>query len=105
MGDAELRPYLRVVAPRSLRVAWQSRTRRAVSHLESIALGGLFVVTRQPMPIRSMVQVLLDFPFGEVRARAVMRRVTPARGIRIEFISMTQHDRATKTPQPMLAAQ
>ena len=71
MGDAELRRYPRVVPPRSLRVAWQSGTRRAVSYLESIALGGLFVVTRQPVPIRSMVKVLLDLPFGEVRAPAV----------------------------------
>ena len=86
-------------------VAWQSGTRRAVSYLESIALGGLFVVTRQPVPIRSMVKILLDLPFGEVRARAVVRRVTPARGMGLEFIAMTQEDRArlNKALQPMLA--
>ena len=105
MGDAELRRYPRVVPPKGLRVAWQSGTRRAVSYLESMGLGGLFVVTRQPVPIRSMVKVLLDLPFGEVRARAVVRRVTPARGMGLEFIAMTQEDRArlTKALQPMLA--
>lgn len=107
MGDAEQRRYPRVVPPRNLLVAWQSGTRRAVSYLESIALGGLFVVTRQPAPIRSMVKVLMDLPFGEVRARAVVRRVMPARGMAIEFIAMTQEDRArlTKALQPMLAVQ
>jgi hypothetical protein len=54
-----------------------------------------------------MVKVLLDLPFGEVRARAVVRRVTPARGMGIEFIEMTQEDRArlTRALQPMLAMQ
>ncbi len=107
MGDAEQRRYPRVVAPKSMMVAWQSGTRRAVSALESIALGGLFVLTRQPAPIRSMVKLLMDLPFGEVRARAVVRRVTPARGMAIEFIAMTQEDRArlNKALQPMLAMQ
>lgn len=107
MGDAEQRRYPRVAAPKSLMVAWQSGTRRAVSSLESIALGGLFVLTRQPAPIRSMVKLLMDLPFGEVRARAVVRRVTPARGMGIEFIAMTQEDRArlNKALQPMLAMQ
>lgn len=105
MGDAEQRRYPRVVPPKGLRVAWESGTRRAVSYLESMGLGGLFVVTRQPVPIRSMVKVLMDLPLGEVRARAVVRRVAPARGMGIEFIAMTQEDRArlSKALQPMLA--
>jgi hypothetical protein len=49
----------------------------------------------------------MDLPFGEVRARAVVRRVTPALGMGIEFIAMTQEDRArlNKALQPMLAMQ
>jgi len=39
VGDAEQRRYPRAVPPKSLRVAWQSGTRRAVSYLESIGLG------------------------------------------------------------------
>lgn len=105
MGDAELRRYPRVEPPKTLVVAWQSGTRRAVSYLGSIALGGLFVLTRQPAPLRSMVKILMDLPLGEVRARAVVRRVSPSRGMALEFISMTQEDRArlNKALQPMLA--
>jgi hypothetical protein len=105
MRDAEQRRYPRAVAPKTLVVAWQSGTRRAVSYLESIALGGLFVLTRQPAPIRSMVKVLMELPLGEVRARAVVRRVTPLRGMGIEFIAMTQEDRArlNRALQPMFA--
>jgi hypothetical protein len=105
MGDAEQRRYPRAVAPKTLRVAWESGTRRAVSYLESVGLGGLFILTRQPAPMRSMVKLLMDLPIGEVRARAVVRRVTPARGMGIEFIAMTQEDRArlSKGLQPMFA--
>ena len=107
MADTELRRYPRAVPPKSLLVAWQSGTRRAVSYLESIALGGLFVVTRNPAPIRSVVQVLLDLPLGEFRARAVVRRVQPAKGMAVEFIAMTHEDRArlTKALVPMFATQ
>jgi len=106
VGDVELRRYPRVVPPKGSLVAWQSGTRRAVSRLDSLALGGLFVLTRQPPPIRSTVKVLMDLQFGEVRARAVVRRVAPLRGMGIEFIAMTQEDRArlNKALQPMLAA-
>lgn len=86
-------------------MAWQSGTRRAVSYLESLGLGGLFLLTRHPAPLRSMVKILLDLPLGEVRARAVVRRVMPSRGMGIEFIAMTQEDRArlNKALQPMFA--
>src|SRR5258705_4997526 len=43
VGDEEQRRYPRAVPPKSLKVAWQSGTRRAVSYLESIGLGGLSV--------------------------------------------------------------
>src|SRR5947209_12156612 len=99
----ELRRYPRVSSPKGLVVAWQSSTSCAVSYLETIGLGGLFVLTRKPVPIRSMVQILLDLPLGEVRARAVVRRIA-GRGMGIEFIAMSQEDRArlSKTLQPLL---
>jgi PilZ domain len=104
VAESEQRRYPRAVPPRSLRVAWQSGTRRTVSSLGSIALGGLFVLTQQPAPMRSMVKVLLDLPLGEFRARGVVRRITPSRGMGIEFVAMTQEDRArlNKALQPML---
>lgn len=93
MEYVEQRRYPRVRSPKGLVVAWQSGTRRTVSYLESLALGGLFVLTRQPLPLRSMVKILFDLPIGEVRARAVVRRIGQ-HGMGIEFIAMDQEDRA-----------
>ena len=87
------RRYVRVKSP-DLLVAWQASATRCVSHLETLCLGGMFVLTKQPAPLRSMVKLLLDLPQGEVRARAVVRRINPAKGMAVEFISMSQEDRA-----------
>src|SRR6202166_3387264 len=105
MEYVEQRRYPRVRSPKGLVVAWQSGTRRAVSYLESLAMGGRFVCTRQPLPLRSMVKILFDFPIGEVRARAVVRRIIAQRGMGIEFIAMNQEDRARlgRMLMPLLA--
>jgi PilZ domain len=107
MAYVEHRRYPRVRPPKGFVVAWQSGTRRTVSYLESLALGGLFVLTRQPVPLRSVVKVLLELPMiGEVRARAVVRRIIPQRGMGVEFIAMNQEDRArlSRMLTPMLAS-
>ena len=87
------RRYVRVKSPGCL-VAWQASTMRNVSRLETLGLGGMFVLTRQPAPIYSTLKLLLDLPLGEVRARAVVRRVNPLKGMGLEFISMASEDRA-----------
>ena len=94
MGEAvQRRRYVRVKSPDIL-VAWQGSTRRSVSRLETLGLGGMFVLTRQPAPLSSMLRLLLDLPVGEVRARAVVRRVNPLKGMAVEFVAMSQEDRA-----------
>lgn len=87
------RRYGRVKSPGVL-VAWQASATRSVSRLETLGLGGMFVLTPEPPPLRSMVKLLLDLPLGEVRARAVVRRINPLKGMGVEFISMSQEDRA-----------
>lgn len=94
MAELEQRRYPRVSPPKEQVIAWQSGTRRAVSYMDSVALGGMFILTRQPVALRSMVKVLLDVPLGEIRMRGVVRRIIPQRGMGIEFIAMNQEDRA-----------
>lgn len=43
--------------------------------------------------------MLLDMQSGDVRARAIVRRVAPSKGMGIEFISMTPEDRARLNKQ------
>jgi hypothetical protein len=46
-----------------------------------------------------MINMLLDMQNGDVRARAIVRRVTPSEGMGIEFISMSPEDRARLNQQ------
>jgi PilZ domain len=90
----EQRRYPRVKPPKSVVAAWQAGTQRGVSFVESLAVGGLFVRTKEKLPLRCLVQILLDLPVGQVRARAIVRRVQDGHGMAVEFIAMDPSDRA-----------
>src|SRR5271169_1133009 len=93
MGVVEQRAYPRIKPPSNLVVAWQSGVQRDVSYVESLGVGGLFLRTKKNVAIRSLVQVLLDMPLGQVRGRAVVRRHQEHYGIAVQFIAMEPEDR------------
>jgi PilZ domain len=93
------RRHPRVKSPRGLFVAWETGSKRSVSRLETLSLGGVFIRTPEPPPIGSTLNILLDMQNGDVRARAIVRRVAPSKGMGIEFISMTPEDRARLNKQ------
>lgn len=94
MSVAEQRKYPRLKPPKSMLATWQSGTQREVSYVVDIALGGLYLRTKKKVALRSLVQILLDMPLGQVRGRAVVRRVMEHQGIGIQIIGMEQDDRA-----------
>jgi len=66
---------------------------REVSYVENLAIGGVFLRTKKKVAIRSLVQVLLDMPQGQVRGRGVVRRHQEHYGIAVQFIAMDPEDR------------
>jgi hypothetical protein len=90
----EQRKYPRVKPPKSVVAAWQAGTQRGVSFVDNLAVGGLFVRTKERLPLRCLVQVLLDLPVGQVRGRAIVRRIREGHGIGVQFIAMDPTDRA-----------
>lgn len=94
MSATEQRKYPRLKPPKSVVVAWQSGVLRDVSYVDSLGLSGLFLRTKKPVALRSLVQILLDMPVGQVRARAVVRWVKEQQGIGLQIIAMGQEDRA-----------
>jgi hypothetical protein len=87
------RRYPRVKAPKDTFVGWQLGTKRSVSRVEDIALGGLFIRTTDPPPERSLVKLVLSTGTGAVRALGVVRWIAPSQGMAIEFTSMNSDDR------------
>jgi hypothetical protein len=86
------RKYARVKTPKSALVAWKNGSQKTVSPVENLALGGLFVRTKAPAPLGSMLVLVFNTPQGEVRVRAVVRNVA-AEGMGVAIVSMEQEDR------------
>jgi len=92
--NVEQRAYPRIKPPASVLGAWRSGMQREVSYVENLAIGGVFLRTRKKVAIRSLVQILLDMPVGQVRGRGVVRRHQEHHGIAVQFIAMDPEDRA-----------
>jgi hypothetical protein len=90
----DLRYYPRLSSPKGTILAWQTANKRVVSSVDNLALGGLYIRTPDPPPPGAFIQLLLDVPAGEVRARAVVQRSKPKEGMGVKFVGMQQEDRA-----------
>jgi hypothetical protein len=88
------RRYPRAELPRGMTVAWQSSGARVASRVRTLGLGGIFIATKEPPPVGSVVRLIFEVPGGDVRARAVVRSAEPGRGMGVEFILMGYEDRA-----------
>jgi hypothetical protein len=75
--DSERRVYPHFAAPKRTIVAWHRFNKRAVSAVDNLGLGGLFIRTPDPPPAGTFIQLLIDSPTGEVRVRAAVQRSSP----------------------------
>ena len=90
----DLRRYSRVSSPRGTILAWQTANKRELSPVANLGLGGLYIRTSEPPPPGTFIQLLLDVPTGEVRARAIVQRGKPKEGMGVKFVAMEQEHRA-----------
>jgi hypothetical protein len=91
--NVDQRACPRIKPPKSVLGAWRSGMQREVSYVENLAIGGVFLRTKKKVALRSLVQVLLDMPVGQVRGRGVVRRHQEQQGIAVQFIAMDPEDR------------
>jgi hypothetical protein len=75
-------------------VAWQHVGGRAVSRVSTLGLGGLFITTKNPPSLGTLLKLIFDVPGGEVRARAIVKNVKAGEGMAVAFIEMGYADRA-----------
>jgi hypothetical protein len=87
------RRYPRIKAPKSARVAWKTSEHSEVSRVTTIALGGLFIRTKNPAKPGSTLQMLIVTPRGYLRVRANVRSVIAGEGMGVAIVSMEPEDR------------
>jgi hypothetical protein len=90
----DLRSYPRLQSPRGAFLAWQSAKQKFVSYLGDLCMGGLFIRAMDPPSPGTSIQVLMDTPSGEIRARAVVCSARPKIGMGVKFVAMLPEDRA-----------
>jgi hypothetical protein len=92
--ERETRGYPRRNAHKAMLVVWKKGSQKNVSRVENLGLGGLFICTQQPPPEGTSLQLLFNVPEGEVRGRAIVRNLSPGRGMGLAIVSMEQEHRA-----------
>ena len=88
------RRYRRIGLPHGPFIAWRGTAERVVSRVETLGLGGVFIVTPEPLATGETLHVYFEIPGGEVRARAVVRSSSKGKGMGVEFTAMDPDARA-----------
>jgi hypothetical protein len=92
-SPSPVRRYKRLHLPKGIAIAWQEVSRKEVSRIRTLGLGGLFIATPHPPPVGAILKLVFEVPTGDVRARAIVRNVEPGAGMGIEFTGMNFDDR------------
>jgi PilZ domain-containing protein len=88
-GTKADRRHQRVATPKGVWVAWQNEKHQNVSRVRDLNAGGMFIATPTPLPLGSVLPVLLSVPEGEIRGRTTVRNVIPAEGMGVQFTEIT----------------
>ena len=67
-GTKADRRHQRVATPKGVWVAWQNEKHQNVSRVRDLNVGGMFIATPTPLPVGTVLPVLLSVPEGEIRA-------------------------------------
>ncbi|MGH9688984.1 MAG: PilZ domain-containing protein [Candidatus Acidiferrales bacterium] len=84
----------RIPVAQGIWVAWTSGVSRIVSKVRDLSAGGVFVSTRDPIPVGTALQMLFSLPEGEIRVQGIVRFSAKDRGFGVEFTKMGPSDRA-----------
>jgi PilZ domain len=92
--ETEKRKRPRIVLPRGMSITWRGRGESIVSRVQTISAGGLSIEALQPPPNGELLRVSFEVPAGEVSAQAIVRHSRDGRGMGVEFVAMSDEDRA-----------
>lgn len=88
----EKRRTVRTNILKGSRVNWQHGAQHQVSHIADLSLNGLFIEATEPPEVGTVIDLFWEAPGKEMRARAIVRRTVPGRGMGVEFTEMGAED-------------
>ena len=86
------RQFARFATPDRNRAGFVTGNLRISGELRNISLRGLYLRTKETVPVGSVGKVGVEFKNWFFRASAVVRSVEPGRGVGLQFINMNSLD-------------
>jgi len=86
------RRFERVHTLAGMWVSWTIGSRTLVSPVTDLGVGGIFVVTPNPEPLESRVELKFVVQEGEIRAVGTVRYSMLGKGMGIEFSDLADRD-------------
>jgi PilZ domain len=83
----------RTEADQGVYVYWSCSGRDDLSRVRDISLGGLFIETPNPRMLGAPTQLHFLVSEGQIRADAIVRHVTPGKGVGLKFTAVNDQDR------------
>ena len=83
----------RTEADQNVYVYWSCSGRDDLSRVRDISLGGLFIETPNPRTLGAPTQLHFLVSEGQIRADAIVRHVTPGKGVGVKFTAVNDQDR------------
>lgn len=87
------RRYRRIPVPSLFWVRWETGTRRQVSRVLNVSLGGMFLATTDPPPAGTSLKLTFEGPAKEVQTEAIVRNSIFGSGMGVDFKDMHDEDR------------
>ena len=89
----QTRRHPRIFLPAGMFVSWHGADLQLFSRVQTLGMGGLFISTPHPPPVRTKLRLAFEVPGGSVRAEAIVRNTVPAEGAGVEFTRIELKDR------------
>ena len=90
---APARRFQRISLPQGMFVAWYGGGDHQTSRVQTLGMGGVFIVSLNPPPVDAALRMVLEVPGGTVRADGIVRSVLPGKGMGVEFTKLGPQDR------------
>jgi hypothetical protein len=88
----------RTAPPSDLWVYWHSKRHGDLSRVHDLSIGGFLIETPEAIPVGETIELNFLAQEGHIRAKALVRHLRPASGLRLKFTAIRPEDR------PRLAA-
>lgn len=94
-GSKADRRHQRIATPKGVWVAWQNeKQQQNVSRVRDLNVGGMFIATPTPLPLGTVLPLLMSVPEGEIRAKATVRNVVAAEGMGVQMTEISAENQA-----------